>query len=406
MCRLPPPNIISLFVSGLILDREVGYSSMPPTDNLNLKDVLNGLGHAVLIFDSDGNLTHHNRAAATIVGVDLTMLKDEGWRAAQTLLNPHEPGAISSESLDDVRRRANVSSKPIKFQILLRGAYTPCWASAVPADGGEMFTVLTLDNPDWSALTDLVDVFRKEVKDAVLATRGHIDIINSSMKQVQPEDPVKNLAKRISGFNQLIDMQMFRTNELLTQMERMENIRVGTLRENARQGRKRIGLSYFIEDFIEDMEHTDLLDPETEAHDYRARIGFDVPNDMYITATSSLLNRVLRDILRNAIMYSMMASPIEIKASVDGDFAQIDVIDQGYGIRESERECVFVPFQRARQPQIIGEFGYGLSLYLCKQEIEAMNGRLWFESEEKVGSTFSIKLPIWRDINANEAPAD
>ena len=47
------------------------------------------------------------------------------------------------------------------------------------------------------------------------------------------------------------------------------------------------------------------------------------------------------------------------------------MIDQGYGIRAKEADRVFAPFQRARQPQIIGEFGYGLSLYLAKAEVEA-----------------------------------
>ena len=63
----------------------------------------------------------------------------------------------------------------------------------------------------------------------------------------------------------------------------------------------------------------------------------------------------------------------------------------------AESERVFLPFTRSRQPQMMGEFGYGLSLYLCKNEVEAMNGRIWFESEEGVGTTFSIKLPAWRE---------
>ncbi|MEZ4668710.1 MAG: ATP-binding protein [Anaerolineae bacterium] len=88
-------------------------------------------------------------------------------------------------------------------------------------------------------------------------------------------------------------------------------------------------------------------------------------------------------------MYSMKATPIMIMAhtSTGNVSAQIDVVDEGYGVRAKEFERVFMPFERARQPQIIGEFGYGLSLYLCKQEVEAMNGKVWFESEEGVGTT-------------------
>jgi signal transduction histidine kinase len=369
---------------------------MPAKDTLDLKDALNGLGHAVLVFSSDGTLTQHNRAAATLVGGDLTMLQDEGWKAAQQLLKPHSTNGDTARTLDEVRRDANASSTPIRFQILLNGEYTPCWAAAVPVEGGAMHTMLTIDVSDWSALTDMIDFFRREVKEAVAATRGHIDIINSSMGVVKPDDPVKNLTRRIGGFNQLIDMQMFRTAELLSQMERMEAIRTGEVREYARQTRKKIDIAYLLEDFLEDIEHADLLDPETEQHDYRGRVSFKVDDKLATLASKPLLARILRDMIRNAIMYSMKATPIEIKAHQDGDFAQIDVIDQGYGVREKERDRVLAPFKRARQPQIIAEFGYGLSLYLCKHEIEAMNGRMWYESEEKVGSTFSIKLPLWR----------
>ncbi|MEO0561922.1 MAG: ATP-binding protein, partial [Chloroflexota bacterium] len=338
---------------------------MPQQDEkLNLQDLLNGLGHAVLLFDADGNLSEYNRAAAKLVGVDLTTLKEDGWKAAETLFKPHQPGVMSTSTLNDIRTEAAVSSTPVRFQILSNGTYNPCWASAVQAEGGAMYTVITVDTPDWNALKELVDIFRKEVKDTVSATRGHIDIINNSMGLVKPDDPVKNLTKRIGGFNQLIDMQMFRTNELIAQMERMEAIRTGEVREYARDNRKAIKLTYFIEDFLEDMENADLLDPETEQHDYRGRVTYDIPSDLALLASESLLRRVLRDMLRNAIMYSMMATPIEIKGSRDGDFARIEMKDQGYGVREKERERVFTPFQRARQPQIIGEFGYGLSLYL------------------------------------------
>lgn len=378
---------------------------MVSSSTLTLKDVLDGIGHAILIFDDEGSLVQHNRTAATLVGQDLKMLKSDGWKAAEALFKPYQIGSNNARALNEMRNEANMSSAPVRFQILLGGEFTPCWVSAVYGEKGTLHTLLCIDVPDWGALTDLIDLFRKEVKEAVSATRGHIDIINSSMTMVSPEDPVKNLTKRIGGFNRLIDMQMFRTNELLYQMERLEDIRTGRLRENARTNRRKINLEYWMEDFIEEMEQADLLDPETEHHDYRARISTELGAKLNVHASTTLLTRVLRDILRNAIMYSMKATPIIIKAHATQDSVQIDVADQGYGVREKERERVFTPFQRARQPQILSEFGYGLSLYLCKHEVEAMNGKLWFETEEKVGSTFSIKLPLWREASAQTSSA-
>jgi K+-sensing histidine kinase KdpD len=132
-----------------------------------------------------------------------------------------------------------------------------------------------------------------------------------------------------------------------------------------------------------------------------------VPDSLVISASPTHLLGVLRDLLRNAIMYSMKAAPVQVvaHASAKDNMVQIDVIDEGYGIRSSESERVFQPFTRGRQPQIMSEFGYGLSLYLCKHEVEAMNGRLWFESEEGVGTTFSLKLPTWREQPAPELEA-
>jgi K+-sensing histidine kinase KdpD len=101
-------------------------------------------------------------------------------------------------------------------------------------------------------------------------------------------------------------------------------------------------------------------------------------------------------------MYSMKATPVKIIASALGSMVQIDVIDEGYGVRAKEIDKVFQPFARARQPQIIAEFGHGLSLYLCKQEVEAMNGAMWFTTEEHVGSIFSIKLPRWQEASSSD----
>jgi signal transduction histidine kinase len=126
---------------------------------------------------------------------------------------------------------------------------------------------------------------------------------------------------------------------------------------------------------------------------------------MYVHASEQRLTNILHDLLRNAIMYSIKATPIMIIAQASGQnqSVQIDVVDEGYGIRAKEFERVFALFERARQPQIMGEFGYGLSLYLCKQEVEAMNGKIWFESEEGVGTTFSFKLPLWRDDSSSSS---
>jgi signal transduction histidine kinase len=362
---------------------------------LDLQALIDGMGQGVMFFSSDGKLITENLAARTILGTDLNLLREKGWSAAATLFNAKQNNP--DETADAIRAQALKSERPIRFHIYRSGAYIPCWAAAVQGENGDVFTMITLEAPDWTAMTGEMKRFQQEMREAVDATQGHIDLIKQSMKVHKPTDTAANLSKRIGGFTRLIDLHMHRVSRFMEMMERLQDVRTGAMRENVKQARKKIALSTFVEDFLEELDEIPLLDPETEDTDPRSRLHVNIPDDLVISAAPHYTTRILRDVIRNAIMYSMKAAPVKITAQMKNLAVQIDIVDEGYGIRQKERERVFEPFQRARQPQIMGEFGYGLSLYLSKQEVEAMNGKMWFDSEEGVGTTFSFTLPKWMD---------
>jgi signal transduction histidine kinase len=373
---------------------------MALVQKLDLQAVLDGLGHGVLIFDSNGRLTLDNLTSRTLLGTDLSLIRSEGWKAATVLF---DAGLIAPDSaLETMRKKALESERPVRFQILRSGEYVPCWAAAVHGEAGAVYTMITLDMQDWTAMEQIMNRFSAEMLDAVSSTQGHIDLITQTLKNYDPEGSVKDLSRRITGFTRLISTHMHRGKRLLEMFDRFEDIRTGALQDKTRDQRRQIKLADFLEDFVEELDEIILVDPETEAQDHRARVTTKIPSDLTVLASSQYLNRILRELLRNAIMYSLRATPIKIEAHVvpAKQSVQIDMIDEGYGVRTKEAERVFTPFQRARQPQVIAEFGYGLSLYLCKHEVEAMSGQMWFKSDEGVGTTFSFTLPVWRDESA------
>lgn len=372
---------------------------------LQYQAILDGLGQGVLIFDSENRLVVDNLAARTILGADLKLIRASGWAAAATVFNARTNDP--EDNVETARKRALESARPVRFHIYRAGEYVPCWAAAVHGESGDIFTLITIEVPDWTAMTDILTQFRAEVQNAAESSQGHINLILQSLKQIKPGESVEQLGRRIGGFVQLIATHTHRVERLMNLLHRLELIRTGKLPEVIRKERRKIVLDEFIEDFIEGLDEVQLLDPETETQDYRSRIKTTVGDGLVVFASPSRLTTILHDILRNAIMYSMKATPIIIMAqtSPQNQSVQIDVIDEGYGIRAKEFERVFASFQRARQPQILGEFGYGISLYLCKHEVEAMNGKIWFESEENVGTTFSFKLPLWRDDSSSSSSA-
>ncbi len=370
--------------------------------SLNYQAVLDGMGQGILIFDKEGRLVMDNLAAQTLFGADLKLIRANGWSAASAMFNTRPSG---TDTADTARQKALESARPVRFRIYRAGEFVPCWAAAVHGSSGDIFTMITLEAPDWSALGDLMTRFRDEVEHASNTARGHTQLIQQALKTQKPGETVEQVSKRIGGFVNIINVHMHRVERLMLLFQRLELIRTGKLGEALRAERRRVNLLDFVEDLLEGLDEITLLDPESEAHDYRARITPSIPDDLYITASADRLTDILHDLLRNAIMYSMKATPIMIiaQASPGNQSVQIDVVDEGYGIRAKEFERVFAMFERARQPQIIGEFGYGLSLYLCKNEIEAMNGKIWFESEEGVGTTFSFKLPLWREDSSSSS---
>ncbi len=364
---------------------------MPFSRNPDLQAVLDGMGQGILVFAPDGKLVVENLAARTMLNTDLSVVRQAGWSAAAVLFNQQIPDP--KQTLDAARTQALTVGRPIRFRTYRTGEVMPCWVAGVPGANGTLYTMLTMEQPDWQPVAEILERFNEELRTAVDSANGHTRLIAQVLNTRKPDDTPEQLAKRVVGFTRLVDIQMVRSSRLLGMVERLSAIRVGTLREQVRAGRRPIGLETYLEDLIEDVNKALVIDPETVVADVRSRLSLILAPSLSIEASPNHLMRVLHDILANAIMYSMRATPVRVNVYRKGGVVQIDISDEGYGIRNGERERVFAPFQRARQPQIMGEFGYGLSLYLCKHEVEAMNGRIWFDSTEGSGTTFSITLP-------------
>jgi len=102
---------------------------------------------------------------------------------------------------------------------------------------------------------------------------------------------------------------------------------------------------------------------------------------------------IVSTLLSNAVRYSSSGDSIHIRLSTHGDAFILQVKDTGWGIPKNQQEKVFTKFFRADNVASVDVVGMGLGLYMTKSIIEAYGGKIWFESEEGKGSTFSVTLP-------------
>jgi signal transduction histidine kinase len=74
----------------------------------------------------------------------------------------------------------------------------------------------------------------------------------------------------------------------------------------------------------------------------------------------------------------------------------VRVVDEGIGISPSEQERIFRKFYRAESTTRDGAAGTGLGLFIAKELVTAMGGRIWVDSSEGQGSSFAFELPAAR----------
>jgi PAS domain S-box-containing protein len=107
-----------------------------------------------------------------------------------------------------------------------------------------------------------------------------------------------------------------------------------------------------------------------------------------VNADAAMVNRVIRNLLVNAIKYTDPGGAVTIKISDRGNEILVSVKDTGIGIPEDHLPYIFDAFYRAGNSK-----GSGLGLSIAKTIIESHGGRIWVESAPAKGSVFSFTLP-------------
>lgn len=129
------------------------------------------------------------------------------------------------------------------------------------------------------------------------------------------------------------------------------------------------------------------------APDFALRLG--APSaELWVNGDRARLQQVLTNLLTNAVKYSAGRREAEITLLQDGGRAIVAVTDHGIGIPAAQQVSVFAPYARAANATAGHYGGLGLGLFISKAIVEHHGGTLRLASEEGVGSTFTLSLPL------------
>ena len=149
----------------------------------------------------------------------------------------------------------------------------------------------------------------------------------------------------------------------------------------------------------QDLDLTDLVEEAVQtvrpmADEKRHQIRISIQEGLpQVHADAGRVRQVLLNFLSNAAKFTPAGGKIAVEVTAEDDYCQVNVIDNGIGIREEDQERVFDVFVQGEGSPDNTRRGTGLGLALAKQFVELMGGRVSVESEHGRGSRFSFTLP-------------
>ncbi len=224
---------------------------------------------------------------------------------------------------------------------------------------------------------EFIYVATHELKNPVTAMRGYLSLIQEGRFGEVPEELKNPFNQVLSSNQQLIT--------LLNNLLQIARIEASTLSFTT----KPITECDVIDQVIRDLKALAEQKNLTVIHNC-------ANPSVTVMAEKERLREIISNLLSNAIKYSEKGT-IEVSHTIEDNQFITHVKDEGVGIPEKDQKMIFTRFFRVEEEAAKGIPGTGLGLFIIKELLEKMEGKIWFDSKPGVGSTFSFSLPLARD---------
>ena len=219
---------------------------------------------------------------------------------------------------------------------------------------------------------DFVATLTHDLKVPIVAESNILDfLLNGKFGEINEKQAValKNM--------QISNKELLNLVQIVLETYKIKDSGIKLKREN-------ILLNGFLERIVEETNPF--------AEDAGLKVKFEKGRNIKVTADSMQLERVIKNLINNAIYHSNSKKDIIIKVGEVPGFITISVIDFGQGIPEKEIGLIFNKYYSASKK--FRKIGTGLGLYLSQQIILAHGGEITVKSEENVETEFCVKLPL------------
>ena len=220
---------------------------------------------------------------------------------------------------------------------------------------------------------EFVYIATHELKNPVTAMRGYLSMIHEGFFGNPPEKMREALTQLEASNEQLVEL----VNDLL-EIARTES-KTLTIKTNP------LNLVEIINEVSSNLKPS--FDQKKLKFKHLCK-----ESEITVLADPGKLKEVIVNLLSNAVKYSESGT-ISVSHVISDNQVITHISDEGFGISPDDQKKLFTRFFRAEEASIKGIPGTGLGLFIVKQLVEKMGGKIWFTSKINQGTTFTFTLP-------------
>lgn len=344
--------------------------------------LFSSIGDGAIATDEFGKITRINPTALRILGFNEKEMI--GAWFPKKIVSVHENGEIIS-LIDRPITRAFLTGKTIAEKTYYRKkngqiipvslTVSPIMLQGKPVGAIEVFRDITLEFEIDRMKSDFISLASHQLRTPLSAIKTYSHMLIDGYMGDATDAQKKSLHTIVAATN--------RMNELISTLLNITRIESGNVTITPKM--------VDVREIAEDVSKEHGL--AASEHNISLTLHAPVKTAPTIFTDSLLFKEVLSNLVSNAIKYTPDGGKVTLTIRSRRYDILCTVSDTGMGIPKYSQEHIFTKFFRAHNVVKQETSGTGLGLYLVKGLVEALGGKIWFESTENKGTTFYVALP-------------
>lgn len=341
--------------------------------------LFHSIGDGAITTDEFGRITRVNPVARRILGYNKNELIGE-WFPGKVMMVDSEDRPTNL--IDRPITKAFLTGKPVYQKAYYRRKsgqkvpvainVSPILAHGKPLGAIEVFRDISFEEEVDRIKSEFISLASHQLRTPLSSIKTYSHMLKDGYMGKVTDAQAEALKTIVDATD--------RMNELISTLLNITRMESGAIAANIRNVRV---------DSLAREVAKELQVPATNK-ELRLTVSVTGPHPHLIRTDRAILKEILVNLLSNAIKYTPHKGRIGLKVRLRKNDVLIQVSDTGWGIPKYSQDQIFSKFFRAENITRRETTGTGLGLYLVKGLIDAIGGKIWFESSENEGTNFFL----------------